>query len=307
MGLLIFLNKKKKKFKKKKEIKSDKSEKKKKKKKKKRNTIHSEKGILNNNENGKENRKGRKTISGSSGVVKTKKRAKRTGSSNSSIKVLEKRIQELEQSEAHLVERIRELELTTTPSSSGIMSYLKSPKNSNSQYNKKMTISLKNIFVAEKLAEIGGSNCGVYSVFVDGWQCAMKELLIEDENEYTLQKFEEEIRLLELLPPHKNIVRYLFHEKIDNKLRLFMTKYSGSLANVIQKRRQKMEDTLINPNAWLFDTNTINRYMLDIIKGLCFLHDHHIIHRDLKVFIFIILTFFIIILTNRGTMYLQWF
>lgn len=36
--------------------------------------------------------------------------------------------------------------------------------------------------------------------------------------------FEGEIELLERLPFHNNICRYLFHDKRNNKLRLFMTK-----------------------------------------------------------------------------------
>jgi len=55
----------------------------------------------------------------------------------------------------------------------------------------------------------------------------MKEFTFAYSNEASLRSFEQEIMLLEDMPPHPNIARYLFHTKSSNKISMFMTKYSG--------------------------------------------------------------------------------
>ncbi len=118
----------------------------------------------------------------------------------------------------------------------------------------------------------------------------MKELDVEYMNEESIHSFEEEIRLLELLPAHRNIVRCLFHDRKDNKIRLFMTKYSSSLRTIINKRRYgegsggpgASGSAKTIDSSQLLPASDIIRFCLDIIRGLEFLHDNHIIHRDLK-------------------------
>jgi serine/threonine protein kinase len=84
---------------------------------------------------------------------------------------------------------------------------------------------------------VGGSFAQIYNCNVDGWVCAVKELdAVTSEFPDLREKLESEIALLEALPYHKNIVRYLFHEEVDNKITLFMTKYSCSLRNAIQTK-----------------------------------------------------------------------
>jgi serine/threonine protein kinase len=99
----------------------------------------------------------------------------------------------------------------------------------------------------------------------------MKELDLEYMNNEGIAAFEGEIRVLELLPHHPNIVRYLFHENKNKKLRLFMTRYSTTLNHEIATRQPTR-----------FPVADIRRYGLDMVRGLEFLHSHQIIHRDLK-------------------------
>jgi len=132
---------------------------------------------------------------------------------------------------------------------------------------------LDNLQIQEKLAETGGSNCGIYSVSIDGWTCAMKELYIEDQDETTVANFEREIELLEQLPYHPNIVRYLFHTTNESTTRLFMTKYASSLRKIINDRLK---------NNQPFTVTQVLKYGIEITKGVVFLHSNNIIHRDLK-------------------------
>jgi len=132
-------------------------------------------------------------------------------------------------------------------------------------------INLKDIQLGEMLDK-GGSGAVIYYAYVDGWQCVCKEMNL-DENSTSLEYFEKEITLLENLPYHKNIVRYLFHETFGKKLRLFMTRYRSSLLYVLYEREQQKH--YLSPDE-------ARRVSLEIIRGLEFLHRHSIMHRDLK-------------------------
>lgn len=143
---------------------------------------------------------------------------------------------------------------------------------------REMSINLRNASVNEKLSSGGGSNATIFSCYVDGWQCAMKELYIANMQPDEVKNFEREIQLLEAIPFNNNIVRYLFHEKDANKMRLYITKYACSLRDRILEKRRDVE----NNNADGYTLREITKYCLDIAKGLTFLHQNNIIHRDLK-------------------------
>lgn len=143
---------------------------------------------------------------------------------------------------------------------------------------KEKSINLRNISVNEKLSSGGGSNATIFSCYVDGWQCAMKELYIAQMNPDEIKNFEQEIQLLESLPFNNNIVRYLFHEKDANKIRLYITRYACSLRDRILERRRDIEFN----NGDGYSVREITKHCLDIAKGLSFLHQNAIIHRDLK-------------------------
>lgn len=144
---------------------------------------------------------------------------------------------------------------------------------------RKVAINLNHVQINEQIAETGGSGASVFSCLVDGWQCAMKEMDLGGVSETTLHAFEAEIELLERLPYHPNIVRYLFHEKKGTKLRFFMTKYSSSLRRIITKRKADLKRT---PDIGYFKISDIARWCVAVANGLEFLHKNSVIHRDMK-------------------------
>ena len=97
--------------------------------------------------------------------------------------------------------------------------------------------------IEQKLAATGGSSARVYSVVVDGWfafqwvallshsrTCAMKELRLDLGEGEVVDAFEKEINVLEQLPFHPNIVRYLYHERTGDTIRLFMQRLKYAAA-----------------------------------------------------------------------------
>eukprot|EP01117_Protostelium_nocturnum_P016511 TRINITY_DN6545_c0_g1_i3.p1 TRINITY_DN6545_c0_g1~~TRINITY_DN6545_c0_g1_i3.p1 ORF type:complete len:491 (+),score=157.13 TRINITY_DN6545_c0_g1_i3:709-2181(+) len=165
---------------------------------------------------------------------------------------------------------------------------------------KKISVDTLNVRVSEKLVDsVGGSFAGIYSCYVDGWNCCMKELVITEEMLYHFptvkEKFASEIQLLESLPYHPNISRYLFHKEKDDRIQLFTTRYSSSLYNQIYARRcnlHRLEELQMRRKAdpkspikklyTYFPPQEIARLGLQLLDGIEFLHNHNIIHRDLK-------------------------
>ena len=119
---------------------------------------------------------------------------------------------------------------------------------------RKFEISLTKPIIIEKISDGQGERATVFECVVDGWTCAMKEIdlrvrtsqplwdafslcylhfvsssLSQHTPEKRVAMFEKEISVLTQLPTHPNLCRYLFHERKGHKLRLFMTKYSGTL------------------------------------------------------------------------------
>ena len=215
-----------------------------------------------------------------SAAVQSPLNSPRTQEDLEAIKQLEAKLLELEQTERDYIAKIEELEakmLHLTKEKP-----VKKDKGGSSlstlignRLFKSLTLCKKNVIITQKLAEVGGSNAGVYSCLVDGWMCAMKELDLSDMNQYSIDSFTGEIRLLELLPQHENISRYLFHENNDNCIRLFMTQYNGSLGSYIHQLAKHPKPIPLAPLV-------IWRLLLDICKGIEFLHAQGIIHRDLK-------------------------
>jgi len=135
----------------------------------------------------------------------------------------------------------------------------------------KIQINTSNIQINERLADMGGSGAIVSACTVDGFSCVMKELNIKGVDKITMESFMSEVTLLESLPYHKNLARYLFHAISDNKLRLFTTRYAMNLTQSLIQREDRY---------FLFEE--IIKFSLDIVRGLEVLHEYNIIHRDLK-------------------------
>lgn len=142
----------------------------------------------------------------------------------------------------------------------------------------KAKVNLGNVQVNELTAVGNGMGTALFSCLVDGWQCCMKEMSLEGVSEAEARSFDTEIELLEKLPFHPNIARYLFHEKSDNRVRLFMTKYAISLRDVINTRRAAVSEGTLT----YFYPGEVAKWAAQIANGVEFLHKNHVVHRNLK-------------------------
>jgi hypothetical protein len=211
--------------------------------------------------------------------------------SRTALSALTKRLAALEASETKLKSQLADLQRSSSDSLHASTSNL-SLSGTGHGGNKEMSldpsvlkalgrkfIDLNNVQINEKIAETGGSNAGIFACHVDGWLCAMKELDVKQLSDSNIKAFESEIELLENLPYHLNICRYLFHEKTGDKIRLYITKYNCSLRHIVNKQK----DALTNQKDFkTFSAKHITKWCVDIASGMAFLHKHQIMHRDLK-------------------------
>ncbi|KAK7363225.1 hypothetical protein VNO77_05358 [Canavalia gladiata] len=117
-----------------------------------------------------------------------------------------------------------------------------------------------------------GSFGTVYEGFTgDGFFFAVKEVSLLDEGSQGKQsvfQLQQEISLLSGFD-HKNIVRYYGSDKDKSKLYIFLELMSkGSLASLYQKYR--------------LNDSQVSAYTRQILNGLKYLHDHDVVHRDIK-------------------------
>lgn len=84
-----------------------------------------------------------------------------------------------------------------------------------------------------------------------------------------VRSLRQEIQLMKDLD-HPNIVRYLGTQHVDNTLNIFLEFVpGGSIATLLVKFQRFPEDV-------------IRSFTKQILAGLTYLHEHHIIHRDIK-------------------------
>lgn len=135
---------------------------------------------------------------------------------------------------------------------------------------------------------IGRGSFGTVHLGIDyttGTLMAVKSILLSSHVYYNdrnnrgdssmLLDFQREINVLRSLH-HENIVRYLGSEVLpcgegDSVMLYIFQEWvpGGSLAGLLRK---------FGP----FSTTIIQRYLMQILQGLAYLHEHHIIHRDIK-------------------------
>ena len=133
-------------------------------------------------------------------------------------------------------------------------------------------IDLREIEICQQIGR-GASSAGVFLCLVDGWACAMKQLKREHVASIDIRCFEREMEILYQLPAHPSIVRYLFHTSTGKDLCLFMQLYSGTLREHLDERRKTNQ---------LMEPEKIAQIALEIAYGIQFLHQHNVIHRDIK-------------------------
>lgn len=89
-------------------------------------------------------------------------------------------------------------------------------------------------------------------------------------NKEAIEALKWEIKILKEFE-HENIIRYIGSEIIKSDIFCIYLEFAteGSLVNMYKE---------FGP----FDENLIQKYVGEILHGLCFLHSHNIVHQDLK-------------------------
>ena len=110
---------------------------------------------------------------------------------------------------------------------------------------------------------------------IDGQIYAMKQVRINQLPEKEKKNSLNEIRILASLS-HKNIIAYkdAFFDENSKTLNIVM-EYADN-GDMSQKIKYNLKNGLI------FSENIIWNYLIQILEGLHYLHEHNIIHRDLK-------------------------
>eukprot|EP01114_Cavostelium_apophysatum_P014157 TRINITY_DN3597_c0_g1_i1.p1 TRINITY_DN3597_c0_g1~~TRINITY_DN3597_c0_g1_i1.p1 ORF type:complete len:451 (-),score=91.80 TRINITY_DN3597_c0_g1_i1:145-1497(-) len=138
-----------------------------------------------------------------------------------------------------------------------------------------LSVDPNDVEIAERIADSTGSGAIIYACYISGFQCAMKEFDVDTVIDPAMM--ENEISVIEELPKHPNLVQYLFHRRTEiggrEKVQLFMTRYSLTLQQLINKKREKKSS---------FTEHEVVTMALSIARGLHALHASSIIHRDLK-------------------------
>lgn len=112
-----------------------------------------------------------------------------------------RRAEEAQNQEARLRERLAKVEEELAKKA------LEEKKKHKDEAKKsKITINTKNLKIMDRLYT-SGSGAQIYSCLVDGWQCAMKELVVDPlVPDHVILSFETEIAIAERLPYHPHVI-----------------------------------------------------------------------------------------------------
>jgi serine/threonine protein kinase len=136
-----------------------------------------------------------------------------------------------------------------------------------------LTPKARDVEVMQLLFKGGGSGAQIYAARVDGWGCVMKSIAVESSSAREMLALSNEISVLENLPPHPNLLRYLFHRALPGRFEIFVTQYECTLAKYIHEAKKSGKEISLKETC---------RFLMDIVKGLSALHERKLIHRDLK-------------------------
>jgi serine/threonine protein kinase len=130
-------------------------------------------------------------------------------------------------------------------------------------------VSFGDVNVHETLYE--GLASSVFRVSVAGFAMAMKTIVVPYENPAQSQELIKAILLAESLGVNRNVVRHLGHDMRDPRTyRQFMTLYSATLMKLLNSTTQPLP------------TPTIVDIACQTARGLAYVHQHKILHRDVK-------------------------
>jgi len=139
-----------------------------------------------------------------------------------------------------------------------------------------------NVEIFHKLSSLSTPFADYHFVEYGGWVCTMKSTKAE-----YVESVLKEIIILEGLPPHPNIVRYLFHDLENMHLRLFITHYDRNLLGLLQERRS-LRSSLKNggqkggsPIVGFTDSE-MKFILLSLVNALEFLHQYRLVYTDLS-------------------------
>jgi len=121
------------------------------------------------------------------------------------------------------------------------------------------------------------SETGILTCYVEGWKCIYKEIDLLHVTD-SMSSIEKELKLLEELPNHPNITRYLFHDRKGEKFRIFYAPYSLTLKECLNPDR----DFTLVPSGRELALNHILSFSTQLSKGISLLHEYKIVHKDLK-------------------------
>merc|ERR1712130_10356 len=106
-------------------------------------------------------------------------------------------------------------------------------------------------------------------VMLNGWKCILKEFVCHP-NDIIVTKAALEVALLEALPPHPNVVRYLYHDHpAPGQTRLYLSYYGRSLATQMQTLQEHLSLPLVMS------------ILFHLCNGVLFLHEYCLIHGNL--------------------------
>lgn len=132
-----------------------------------------------------------------------------------------------------------------------------------------ITIDTSDVIVLNQIASRRNGSREVMTCLVDGWLCAVKVVTSD-----VADGIENEIGILSSIPPHPNLVRFFFFRRFEDTLSVYMMKYHYSLQEALERRRMEYDRP--------FDPEIVSTILLDVARGIEFLHAHHIVHRDLN-------------------------